>query len=151
MTMPDPNIAKRPDMIALLLLGVLVVWKFGSFFARFLGLLTIVGAAMAMMVEPVSTLPANILTLATGIIIWLAGHWLWACRHKTWRTRRALSAFRYGSHSSTVPVEQRLRSPQGVTSRERVGSREWSTASAAPAIGAGDGRRLACAGALSRP
>ncbi|GCE40988.1 hypothetical protein Rhow_004631 [Rhodococcus wratislaviensis] len=109
MAMRDPNIAKRPDMIALLLLGVLVVWKFGSFFARFVGLLTIVGAAMAMMVEPVSALPANFLTLATGIIIWLAGHWLWAYRHKTWRTRRALSAFsRTGLHHlAPIPTNYR--------------------------------------------
>lgn len=113
-------------MIALLLLGVLIVWKFGSFFARFLGLLTIVGAAMAMMVEPVSTLPANILTLATGIILWLAGHWLWAYRHKTWRTRRALSAFsRTGLHHlAPIPTNYRpkptrhpMAEPRGLSRR----------------------------------
>ncbi|MGH3803057.1 MAG: hypothetical protein ACRDTD_23585 [Pseudonocardiaceae bacterium] len=107
--MTGPNIDKRPDVIALLLLGVLVAWKFGSFFARFLGLLIIGGAAMAMMVESVSALPANLLTLTTRIVIWLAGHWIWAYRHKTWRTRRALSAFSRTSLHYLAPIPTNYR------------------------------------------
>ncbi|QSE87908.1 hypothetical protein JWS13_04150 (plasmid) [Rhodococcus pseudokoreensis] len=76
---------------ALIAIGALLIWAFGSITARLIGALIIFEGLLRIGFTGAGPLPVAL--LATGISAWLLGHWIWAYKHKTWRTRLALNAY----------------------------------------------------------
>lgn len=80
--------------ILMICLAALLIWKFGSFAARFLGglLIVLTVAGFSSDAPHFVAMPAP-LALATGFGLWFLGHWLFAFKHKLWRNSLALRLF----------------------------------------------------------
>ncbi|MBC2644396.1 MULTISPECIES: hypothetical protein [unclassified Rhodococcus (in: high G+C Gram-positive bacteria)] len=76
---------------ALIAIGALLVWAFGSVTARLVGALIIFEGLLRIGFTGAG--PLSMTILAAGVAVWLLGHWIWAYKHKTWRTRLALNAY----------------------------------------------------------
>jgi hypothetical protein len=79
------------SVAALIAIGALLIWAFGSITARLIGAL--IAFEGLLRIGYTGAGPLSVAILATGIGAWLLGHWIWAYKHKTWRTRLALNAY----------------------------------------------------------
>lgn len=80
--------------ILMICLVALLIWKFGSFAARFLGGLLIVLTIAGLSSDGPHFVAMNApLAMATGFGLWMLGHWLFAFKHKVWRNSLALKLF----------------------------------------------------------
>lgn len=64
-------------ILALLLLGAIAAWMFGSFALRAVGLFFFGGLLTILIAGRVALLSMVVI----GAVLWLAGHWLYAYRH----------------------------------------------------------------------
>lgn len=81
------------NLIAILAIGVLATWLFGSIIARVAGALIIAEFLLRFAFTDNARQPTHYMWLAGGIGLWLFGHWIWAYKHRSWRSRLALKAF----------------------------------------------------------
>lgn len=87
---------------ALIAIGALLIWAFGSVTARLVGALIVFEGLLRIGFTGAG--PLSVAILATGIGAWLLGHWIWAYKHKTWRTRLALNAYSLPGLHHLAPI-----------------------------------------------
>ena len=87
---------------ALIAIGALLIWAFGSITARLIGALIIFEGLLRVGVTGAG--PLSVAILAIGVAAWLLGHWIWAYKHKTWRTRLALNTFSLPGLHHLAPI-----------------------------------------------
>ena len=90
------------SVTALIAIGALLTWVFGSITARLIGTLIIFEGLLRIGFTGAG--PLSMAILATGIAAWLLGHWIWAYKHKTWRTRLALNAYSLPGLHHLAPI-----------------------------------------------
>ena len=97
------------NMLALLAIGALATWIFGSLIARVAGALIVLESLLRIALADTAREPARYVWLAAGVAIWLLGHWMWAYKHRTWRSGLALKAFSAPGihHLAPIPTNHR--------------------------------------------
>lgn len=102
------------NLPALLAIGALATWIFGSIIARVAGALIVLESLLRIaLADTARDQPTRYAWLAAGIAIWLLGHWMWAYKHRTWRSALALKAFSAPGihHLAPIPTNRRRKEP----------------------------------------
>jgi hypothetical protein len=93
------------NLLALLAIGALATWIFGSIIARVAGALIVLESlGRIALADTAHDQPTRYVWLAAGIAIWLLGHWMWAYKHHTWRSALALKAFSAPGLHNLAPI-----------------------------------------------
>ncbi|ANS32677.1 putative membrane protein (plasmid) [Rhodococcus opacus] len=90
------------SVAALIAIGALLVWAFGSITARLVGALIIFEGLLR--IGFTGPGPLSVAILAIGVAAWLLGHWIWAYKHKIWRTRLALNVYSLPGLHRLAPI-----------------------------------------------
>lgn len=80
-------------LVALIVVGSLVAWKFGSIALRILGILFCAAALASLAFPGAESVWTGLGMLMLGLILWLAGHWLFALRRHYFRSALAEQLF----------------------------------------------------------
>ncbi len=92
-------------LLAGAVLVVVVVWLFGSWPARVVGMLLVIDGLGGLVVHGGSLgNPRFVWEVIGGVGLWLFGHWLFAAKHGLWRSRVSRALWRLPVMRWTSPV-----------------------------------------------